>query len=234
MMHGEVELNSLVTRSNRRWWDVHSLPVRPPSSTRMQAMFAFGSSMISRRRRPEPVTSRHAPASSGTAWAVPVLRPRGNGSAVQRPSHAHRDVPGGAFTAPLCQHAPAGFADGTEQVVEFGIGASSIDVLVPGGPAARGASPSAFDRRCIPPRCVAQRSNIGHILASRALRSGRIAGLWCDDRLPHGLPETPTLAASVDERETERKRRAAGKAGGWVSPAEFRTAVADAATDAGR
>jgi glutaminyl-peptide cyclotransferase len=66
--------------------------------------------------------------------------------------------------------------------------------------AARGESPSAFDRRCIPastptrlprrgPRArgVAQRSNIPDILAFRALRSGRIGGLGATTHFHHGL-----------------------------------------------
>jgi len=55
------------------------------------------------------------------------------------------------------------------------------------GLAARGESRSAFDPRRIPPRGVAQRSNIGHILASRALRSGRIVGLGATTDFHHGL-----------------------------------------------
>ena len=55
------------------------------------------------------------------------------------------------------------------------------------GLAARGASPSAFDRRCIPPGCVAQRSNTGGILAFRALPAGRIVGLGATTDLHHGL-----------------------------------------------
>jgi MSHA biogenesis protein MshL len=60
-----------------------------------------------------------------------------------------------------------------------GVVVAGLLLLATGSPglAARGESPSAFDRRCIPPRGVAQRSNIPDILASRSLRSGRIAGL---------------------------------------------------------
>ncbi len=43
--------------------------------------------------------------------------------------------------------------------------------------AARGKSPAAFDRRCIPADCVARRSNIPDILPPRALSAGRLAGL---------------------------------------------------------
>src|SRR5260370_22281607 len=56
----------------------------------------------------------------------------------------------------------------------------------PGGPgsssntgslAARGASPAAFGRRCIPPGGVAPPSNIPDILTRRALPGGRLAAL---------------------------------------------------------
>ena len=43
--------------------------------------------------------------------------------------------------------------------------------------AARGKSPAAFDRRCIPPGCVARRLNIPDIRAPRALPGGRLTGL---------------------------------------------------------
>src|SRR5688572_32376340 len=55
------------------------------------------------------------------------------------------------------------------------------------GLAARGASPAAFDRRCIPPGCVAPPSNTPGILGRRALPAGRIAGLGATRDLHHGL-----------------------------------------------
>ncbi|MDE0367045.1 MAG: hypothetical protein OXP09_15925, partial [Gammaproteobacteria bacterium] len=45
------------------------------------------------------------------------------------------------------------------------------------GLAARGKSPPAFERRCIPPDCVARRSNMPNILPPRALPGGRIGAL---------------------------------------------------------
>ena len=54
-------------------------------------------------------------------------------------------------------------------------------------PAARGESPAAFGRRCIPPDCVAPRSNIPDILARRALPAGRIAGLGATPDFHQGL-----------------------------------------------
>ena len=74
-----------------------------------------------------------------------------------------------------------------------------------GGPAlaARGGSPAAFGRRCIPspPQrgcrvgdpgsgCVAPRSNIPDILARRALPAGRISGLGAAPDFHHGLLAT--------------------------------------------
>ena len=53
--------------------------------------------------------------------------------------------------------------------------------------AARGATPAAFGRRCIPSGCVAPSSNIPDILGRRALPGGRIAGLGATPELHHGL-----------------------------------------------
>ena len=54
--------------------------------------------------------------------------------------------------------------------------------------AVRGATPSAFERRCIPAGCVAPPSNIPDILSRRALPSGRLAVLDATMDLHHGLP----------------------------------------------
>ena len=53
--------------------------------------------------------------------------------------------------------------------------------------AARGKSPPAFERRCIPPDCVARRSNMLDILAPRALPGGRIGALGASPDFCHGL-----------------------------------------------
>jgi hypothetical protein len=53
--------------------------------------------------------------------------------------------------------------------------------------AARGETPAAFGRRCIPAGCVAPRSNTPGILARRALPSGRIAALGATLDFHHGL-----------------------------------------------
>jgi Ca-activated chloride channel family protein len=55
------------------------------------------------------------------------------------------------------------------------------------GSAARGATPSAFERRCIPPGGVAPPSNIPDILGRRALPAGRLAVLGATMELHHGL-----------------------------------------------
>src|SRR5436189_2753059 len=53
--------------------------------------------------------------------------------------------------------------------------------------AARGESPAAFGRRCIPADCVAPPSNIPDILGRRALSSGRLAALGATPDFHHGL-----------------------------------------------
>jgi hypothetical protein len=53
--------------------------------------------------------------------------------------------------------------------------------------AARGATPSAFERRCIPSGCVAPPSNIPDILGRHALPAGRIAALGATMDLHHAL-----------------------------------------------
>ena len=56
-----------------------------------------------------------------------------------------------------------------------------------GGLAARGESPAAFDRRCIPPGYVASRSNTAGIFPRRALPDGRITRLSATQDFHHGL-----------------------------------------------
>src|SRR5438477_1417901 len=53
--------------------------------------------------------------------------------------------------------------------------------------AARGETPAAFGRRCIPSGCVAPRSNTPGILARRALPAGRIAAPGATLDFHHGL-----------------------------------------------
>ena len=68
--------------------------------------------------------------------------------------------------------------------------------------AARGESPAAFGRRCIPPGCVAPRSNIPDILARRALpKAVRVVyyrGLGATPDFHHGLLAQPVLASTAD------------------------------------
>ncbi len=53
--------------------------------------------------------------------------------------------------------------------------------------AARGKSPAAVGQRCIPPDCVARRSNTPGMLAPRALPAGRSATLGATPDFHHGL-----------------------------------------------
>ena len=55
--------------------------------------------------------------------------------------------------------------------------------------AARGESPAAVDRRCIPPGGVAPRSNTAGMLPRHALPIGRITGLGATRDFHHGLLE---------------------------------------------
>jgi hypothetical protein len=52
---------------------------------------------------------------------------------------------------------------------------------------ARGETPAAFGRRCIPADCVAPPSNILDILSRRALSAGRLAALDATLDFHHGL-----------------------------------------------
>src|SRR5437870_11313654 len=53
--------------------------------------------------------------------------------------------------------------------------------------AARGETPAAFGRRCLPADCVAPPSNIPDILGRRALSAGRLAALGATPDFHHGL-----------------------------------------------
>ena len=73
---------------------------------------------------------------------------------------------------------------------------------------ARGATPSAFERRCIPSGCVAPPSNIPDILGRRALPDGRLAVLGATMQLHHGLlaswhpAASDSLAAFLEQTRT--------------------------------
>ncbi len=67
--------------------------------------------------------------------------------------------------------------------------------------AARGESPAAFDRRCIPSDGVASRSHTAGILPRRALSDGRMAGLGATRDFHHGLAVKLRLTPT---RKTER------------------------------
>src|SRR5947207_7507216 len=53
--------------------------------------------------------------------------------------------------------------------------------------AARGETPPAFGRRCIPAGCVAPPLHIGHMLGRRALPAGRLAALGATSAFHHEL-----------------------------------------------
>ncbi len=81
------------------------------------------------------------------------------------------------------------------------IGAAVWAARLPAQLAARGESPAAFGRRCIPSGCVAPPSNIPDILGRRALPAGRIAALGATPDLHHGLLERRlTAKRSKDPR----------------------------------
>ena len=83
--------------------------------------------------------------------------------------------------------------------------------------AARGATPAAFGRRCIPSGCVAPPSNIPDILSRRALPAGRIAALGATPELRHGLLVT-TLPAGAQEPVAGQRGGGGGRAGGAAAP----------------
>jgi phosphate transport system substrate-binding protein len=65
------------------------------------------------------------------------------------------------------------------------------------GLAARGGTPAAFGRRCIPADCVAPPSNIPDILGRHALSAGRLAALGATLEFHHGLLSAGLAAQTV-------------------------------------
>src|SRR5438477_3911775 len=63
--------------------------------------------------------------------------------------------------------------------------------------AARGETPAAFGRRCIPADCVAPPSNIPDILGRHALSAGRLAALGATLEFHHGLLSAGLAAQTV-------------------------------------
>src|SRR6266852_5314405 len=78
-------------------------------------------------------------------------------------------------------------------------------IAVACGLAARGESPAAFGRRCIPPGCVVPRSNTPGILTRRALPAGRIASLGATPDFHHGL--AATLVAQRSEQQGQKPQQ---------------------------
>src|SRR5438093_6286825 len=62
--------------------------------------------------------------------------------------------------------------------------------------AARGVTPAAFGRRCIPADCVAPPSHMDDMLGRRALSAGRLAALGATPELHHGLLDVPYVPQS--------------------------------------
>ena len=73
--------------------------------------------------------------------------------------------------------------------------------------AARGESPAAFDRRCIPPDYVAPRSNTAGIFPRHALSGERITGLGATRDPHHGLPGYDDHYQQSDYTDEDRFRR---------------------------
>src|SRR6202023_4094446 len=96
--------------------------------------------------------------------------------------------------------------------------AASVALLLERTLAARGESPAAFERRCIPTGCVAPPSNIPDIpdiLGRHALPAGRLAVLGATPDFHHGLldgalgrgrraDEGPARFVDIDDRRIER------------------------------
>ena len=78
------------------------------------------------------------------------------------------------------------------------------------GLTARGASPSAFDRRCIPPGCVTRHSNRPYSRVSR-LASRAHPGLGATTHLHHGLLGGAIRTPDPGPRRSPRRRSAAGR-----------------------
>jgi len=141
---------------------------------------------------------------------LPVARSAGPAYA-QRPGGRERASPGWRAAAPRGSRSrkdpgPWRCPTGASRSPAGAASAGAIFLDGIGHLTARGASPSAFDRRCIPPGCVARRSNIGHILASRALPSGRITGLGAATHLHHWLLSPRTQGIRRSRLDVARRR----------------------------
>ncbi len=79
--------------------------------------------------------------------------------------------------------------------------------------AARGESPAAFDRRCIPADCVAPQSHTAGIFPRRALSAGRIARLGATRDFHHGLLGHKVVGLDYAPASIRFARREAQKQG---------------------
>src|SRR5213595_1830252 len=75
-----------------------------------------------------------------------------------------------------------------------------VAYLAAHGLAARGETPAAFGRRCIPADCVAPPSHIPDMLGRRALSAGRLAALGATLDFHHGLLAEQRLVQKTRER----------------------------------
>ena len=86
---------------------------------------------------------------------------------------------------------------------------TSVAAQPPSPPlAARGETPAAFGRRCIPADCVAPPSNIPDILGRRALSAGRLAALGATLDFHHGLLRPPKRRRVLQSRPIDDFHRA--------------------------
>ena len=102
---------------------------------------------------------------------------------------------------------------GDTQTIQDTLVAAAQQLEATVGLAARGGSPPAFDRRCIPPRDVAPPSNIPDIFGRLALRTGRIAGLGATTDFHHGLlgPEPSVNAPGFPRKAAYRNHLRGGR-----------------------
>ena len=86
------------------------------------------------------------------------------------------------------------------------------------GLAARGESPTAFGRRCIPSGCVAPPSNIPDILGRHALPARRLARLGATPDFHHGLCRSLSWFSSLGTRipRLSHDQRPAGRYISWL------------------
>ena len=86
--------------------------------------------------------------------------------------------------------------------------------------------PAAFERRCIPPDCVAPRSNMPNILPRPALSGGRLAALGATRGFTTGC-QGPVTGALWDPRPSSARDRSLADLGRGGAPRAWATATGD-------